>query len=152
MIDRNDHRPNSPSPDDLDPHVVEAMLGSLRHPSRSPDVTARVMSRLGYEPVSPRRARHWRWMVAARRGGFTALLLLAVVVGVRLHLHSDDARRPAEITVPDAVHSAVQQKREKFEGFLRTIRTLSPRSAPVTEPPQPDATVDPQAVAPYGWV
>jgi hypothetical protein len=154
MIDRNDRPQDFSLPPDAERDArdaIDAVLRGLHHPHGAPDVTANVMARLGYAPASAPQARRWHWMSLARRGGFAAVILFAVVVGARIHLHTADARRPAEITIPDAVNSAVQEKRETFEGFIHAIRNLTPRH--VREQDQaPEVRPEPDALAPYCWV
>jgi hypothetical protein len=113
------------------------------------DVTASVMKRLGYVPATTVEARRWKWAVRARRAACGLSVMAIVAVAARLHMHSFNASASASVSIPEAVRSAYEEKRGRFQGFMRTLRDLTPDPSN-SEPAAP--AHETSAMAPFVWV
>ena len=141
---------------DMDFELSEAFT----KPTETPDVTRRVMGRLGYMRVvdsvlRKRRRQLWLW-----RGGCTLAMVMAAGVGWRVYQTSSAVRAPAEITVPGAIMHDAQQSRMQFQNLIQSIRQQSqPMQRPAEDSVQPSQEeswptddVNRSAGAPGQWV
>jgi hypothetical protein len=91
----------------------------------TPDVSAAVMRRLGYVPVTRAQAERERWLARAGRlaagGALAFLFLIAFQVHDRV-----TARRPQGPTLPGAIGRDVSLQQERFRNTLRTLQKLAP--------------------------
>ena len=136
----------------------DAVLRDLSQPVAAPDMTRHIMNRLGYMQVPPKVARRHRVRRFSGRIGLVAAAALVMSVGALLHLNGPDARRPADITVPAAIGSDVQQHHQQIDSVIQTIRNLTPEAPPAPQrqeylPPAPvNDDVNRSSVGPMKWV
>lgn len=164
------------SPDDrfeIELRKALSQLGNGGPGSGAPDLTKRIMGRLGYESVGvaeARRRRRVRWM------GRAALMLgafVAIGIGIQLHNASPDVRRPLDggldfvgdgraggVTMPAAIDRGLRDHESRLNGFMDAIRKLRPETllrAPSlrdgADPQKFDANeYRPISIEPFGWV
>lgn len=145
--------------EDADRRLTEAMA----QPVAGPDLTRRIMGRLGYMQVSRRIARRRALERWAGRAALTAVAAVALGLGLRVYQSSPELRRPSGPTIPDALSNDLQRQQHRIGNVIRTIRTLSPQrpsdapaeSADPCEPPSPPAhneDVNEWSIAPMRWV
>jgi hypothetical protein len=162
-------RPGDAYPPDREGDPLADSLHELSRPVSAPDMTRRIMGRLGYMQVSPavaRRARRRRW---ARRGLLGAAFAATMFVGLEVRQQGPEIRRPTAPTVPGAIGTDLQQHQERFSRTIQLIRGLTP-STPAAAPagseegattPEPEAeqeapaldeTIDRSGLGPVRWV
>ncbi len=128
-------------------------------PSHSPDLTRRIMGRLGYMPVSAKIAKRHRNRRWANRLGLLAAAALAFGVAFEVYEHGSDVRRANDLTIPRAIGTDFQNHQDRIGNVIHTIRNLVPVSQPQhdqsTDSPQEepaDGNIDQSMYAPWGWV
>jgi hypothetical protein len=142
-----------PAPDNFE-------LPDALPPVEVPDMTRRIMGRLGYMHASSnavRRARRQRWF--NRIIGTCAMALLALGFFL-MHQHSNAVRTPAEVTLPAAIGNDLQQQQHRIEHVIRTFQQIAPTVPATHVQPQEhepadepiDQRIDESAVAPVRWV
>ncbi|MHC5009155.1 MAG: hypothetical protein ACYTGF_17550 [Planctomycetota bacterium] len=132
-------------PDDVPPAEILRELGRA---VPTPDLTGRVMKRLGMSQVSPRAARRRRI-----NRGVARLALVAVAVGasalcVQWHKIGTTSARPAGPTIPSAIQHDLEHHGQTIDRAIRSIQGLSPwrpvssPAWPVPTPPDHDETTE----------
>ena len=112
----------------------------MRRHRDSPDLTDPIMRRLGFRRVSARCARAYRRQRWGGRGATLALLTVVVVLGLQLHRHSPEARRPNGPTLPSAVRHDLSRHGDTISRALKSIREISPNlgiQMPASNPKSP---------------
>lgn len=139
---------------------VERAFERLRETPAAPDVTRRVMGRLGYMRVSDpvaRRHRRRRWI---RRGVCIAVMAVTAGAGWRTYDTSSAVRAPAEMTVPGAIILDAHQRQMQFRSLFQSIQLQTPAPQPADDSPVqssqeqswPTDDVNRSAGAPGQWV
>lgn len=155
-FDRNEH--------DVD-RLESMLLDELRKTATPPDMSRRIMGRLGYMRSPDRVARRSRTIRRLGRVGITLVVLLAALVGIQLNNRSPEVMRSIEApTVSEAVDQHVTTEFQRINSVLGSIRqTLTPDPHPVssepaaappvsTEPPAVDEHIEMLANLPGRWV
>jgi hypothetical protein len=126
-----------------------------------PDLTRRIMGRLGYmraDQAAARRARRRRWL---NRASGAAVMALTLLVAVHVHNQGAAARRPAGPTIPTAVRDELRQQKERLDSLFQWLDRLwlpeSARPAPDEAPPHGDDALPPPPrlgpqLDPFQWV
>lgn len=111
----------------------------------APDLTRKIMGRLGYMRVSEEIARKHRRKKWAGRGMILAGLAAALFAGYRVYEASDSVRKPAEVTVPAALINNVSEQQQKFQNMFDVIRDRSRtlELSPAVPVQQPEKGVEP---------
>ncbi|MCZ6834681.1 MAG: hypothetical protein O7G85_02810 [Planctomycetota bacterium] len=135
--------------------------------SDAPDLTKSIMGQLGYMQATVnanRKAFYQRWMHRAILG---TAAMVALGVGIKLFNMSPEARRPAEITIHEALVNDIQNHSEGLSQLLPTFRTIpttpeSPESQESEVKPEDseaveafetnDAELPYEAKAPFRWI
>ena len=104
---------------------------ALRDTPPAPDLTRRIMGRLGYMAVSPEIARRRRWRLWQQRLFLCAGGLAVIALGFVVHQNGTHARRPAANSIPQALERDVDRQRKQFERTFQTICSLVPVIEPV---------------------
>jgi hypothetical protein len=149
-----------PEPVEIDPSVIEQSLADdLLDASAVPDLTKSIMGRLGYMKVSPKIARRHRLRRWLNRLGTAVVLACAIGIGFQFYSVSEQIRRPAGPTIPDALGNDLQRQQQRLNNAIHTIRNLSPGipSSPLKAPrkaqPQPlQDDVNTVSALPIRWV
>lgn len=145
---------------------VDPIIADRLRVTQSPDLTRRVMGRLGYMRVPARVARRRRIMRWTSRCSCLALAALAAALGLKAFQSSPEARRPAELTIPAAVGRDFQQQQERVGSFIRLLqqnpagaveRAAEPASTTDVldnphDPHEIDEELNRSAIAPVRWV
>jgi hypothetical protein len=155
-----DQRPPARGTNETHRSVDRSLLADLSKPVRAPDMTRPIMGRLGYMHVNGTVARRKRLQQWASRVGVLLAAALALGIGLRFYEHSSAMRRPAGLTIPDALGNDLQLQQHRIGNVIRTIRSLSPkppqdrpsRSAPEAGPPSLNDDVNDWSIAPVRWV
>lgn len=153
------------------PDGFEQLLNEqLQRAEPAPDLTRRVMGRLGYMQVKPAVARQHRRRRVFARSGVVVAGLLAVGIGIVMHNSSPQARRPMEMTLPAAAGQDLESSQQRMGDMFRSLRMLTPsfgettgepreiHRAPSESPaedagtPQMDDAINRSAIAPMRWV
>jgi hypothetical protein len=96
----------------------------------APDLTRRIMGRLGYMQVSPRIARRRRMMRWASRAGVCMAAALAIGIGLHVYENTADLRQPEGATIPAAITIDLQTQQHRLGSVIQTIRNLSTETRP----------------------
>lgn len=111
-------------------------LDELLKSDATPDLTRKIMGRLGYMQVKPQAARRHRAQRGMRRAGLLAAAALALGVGLRIFERTPDARHPAEAVIPAALGNDLQRQQQNLGAVIRTLRNVTPaRPAALDEHP-----------------
>ncbi len=142
----------------------------LKRPDSAPDLTRKVMGRLGYMAVPPDVAQRHRRLRHFARSGIVLAGFLAVGIGIFMHNSSPEARRPLEMTLPAAVGQDLESSQQRMGEMFRSLRRLTPSlelpaeshpdsfRRPNESPSQDDGTelmddaINRSAIAPMRWV
>lgn len=142
----------------------------LKRPVSAPDLTRKVMGRLGYMAVKPDVAQRHRRQRHFARSGIVIAGFLAVGIGIVMHNSSPDARRPLEMTLPAAVGQDLESSQQRMGEMFRSLRLLTPSldppadtqpdsfHRPIESPSQDggmelmDDAINRSAIAPMRWV
>jgi len=122
----------------------------------APDLTQRIMGRLGYMKASPRVVRRR----ITRRWCARALLCAAIVafagIGLRLQEYEVRVQRRGGPTIPAALGRDVDIHHRRVQRSIQTIRNLVPRlpESSVSDDPSPDIDedIDRSAIGPFRWL
>ncbi len=146
---------------DPSPHDRE-MFDALRTQSAAPDVTRRVMGRLGYMRVADSVARRRRRNLWLQRGACILMMAAVTVTAWRIYDSSAAVRGPAEVTVPGAIMHDAHQRQSQFQTLIQSIRQQAQPVQPDGQLPvesvqeesefQPTDDVNRSAGAPGQWV
>ncbi len=139
------------------------VLSNLGEAPSAPDLSRSIMRRLGYQRVSPEITKRRRLTTWANRGGILLVAALAFAIGWRGCEAAPQIRRPAETTIPEAIHHDVQMQQQRLEGAIRGIRNISTprlriepgdnqRSLPAPKPQELQDDVNRSSIAPVRWV
>jgi hypothetical protein len=147
------------TPDRHRPQRTDATAEALEHQvlrelsrrTPSPDLTRKIMGRLGYMKATPHVARRRRIRRWVNRLALCAAALIVVVGGARVHESGPYARRPAAPTIPKAIGNDVSLHQQRIKGTIRMIRTLAP-TAPSRPDDALDEEVDRSAIGPFRWL
>lgn len=99
----------------------------LRSGGPSPDLSGRIMNRLGYMRVDSEVARRQRYRRAAARAGVAMLVCVMAVVAFQARGIRSDARQPAEVTLPNALDQVghdVSRQRDRLGRLLQHIQVV----------------------------
>jgi hypothetical protein len=100
----------------------------------TPDMTRKIMGRLGYMRVSPTMARRQRVRSWLGRAGTFFVAAVAVAIAARVYEDSNTVRRTMDVTVPAAIGSDFQEHQHRIGNVIRTFRHLTaPPSYPAVE-------------------
>lgn len=103
------------------------LLKTLGSSDECPDLTRRIMGRLGYmqaAEVVVQRRRRQRWFA---RAGIVLAGCLALAVGWQVHQQSDVVRQPAELTLPAALQQDMEERGKQFHRTLESLRDFHDR-------------------------
>lgn len=109
-----------------------------------PDLTDRIMTRLGYrrlDAAAARRRAVRRWM---GRLVMACVLVAGAAFAWQTHQSSDRARRPSGPTLEQAVESSAKEREETLRAWVRTVRMVRDRIG-VQESDMEPAASDPPA-------
>lgn len=154
---RNGHPQNG---EDFD--LVDSTFGLSDVSAPAPDMTRRIMGRLGYMQISQGASRRRRLRLWGQRSGIVLAAALALGVGVRVFESSSDIRRPEGPTIPAAIGNDLQRHQQHLGDVIKRIRTLAaPRfeSVDLDQPQSQDSDPwdgsddDPGEASfePFGW-
>lgn len=134
--------------------IIEAELG---REMQAPDLTRRIMGRLGYMQVPPAVAKRRRIQHLAGRAALVCVACVSAWVGVLAFQSSPEARGPLELTMPSAVRSDFQDSQQHMNSVIQLLRQLPPVIEvdgidDDAELLYLDEDVDRSAVAPVRWV
>lgn len=118
---------------DVDPQLLHQLTNSVK----SPDLTRSIMGRLGYMNVSPKVARRHRLRRWSSRAGISLVAALAMAVGMKFYVNSDQIRRPVGPTIPAALGQDLQRQQDRLGNVIQTIRSLSAPRPATNQPAQP---------------
>lgn len=88
----------------------------------APDLTRKIMGRLGYMRVVDEVARARRRTKWLRRCAMCAAIGMALYAGFRVYETSDAVRRPAEVTVPSAFIHDVGEQQQRLQNMFDVFR------------------------------
>ncbi len=104
---------------------MPAVLEQLREDHRgrcgsSPDLTRRIMGRLGYMQSHRRSLSRW-----SQRGVFLLLAAATLAIGMHVFRNSDASRSPNGPTIPTALIEDVARQRQRLEHLHDSIRSIA---------------------------
>ena len=132
-----------------DDGLERAMFRELSDAESSPDLTHRIMGRLGYMHASPRVVRRRRVLRWCNRLAIVAITVGVIAVGVCIHESGPDARRPAGPTIPSAVIEDVNRHQQRLIDFMQQIGPPPVQSEEDEEREMIDEETDRSAIGPF---
>ena len=125
---------------------LDRLLAETRHVA-APDLTSRIMGRLGYMRCHAAAASHHRRRRAISRLGLAGLAGLTLAGALLVRQNSELVRRPDALTIPAAIRSdraRLRQLLAPLGGFAVPIRSGASAGTPETE--ASDAGIEPGEV------
>lgn len=105
-------------------HVDGSTFGRL-DVSTSPDMTRRIMGRLGYMRVAPTVARRHRIRTWMNRCGVMMIACVALAMAWRVYEGSEAVRHESDLTIPAAISNDVQHHQQRLGNVIRTFRQMT---------------------------
>lgn len=130
----------------------DQLLHSLRETVDSPDLTRRIMGRVGFMRSTPGVSfRRYRGRLL-RRGGWCIAFFLIVAAAIQIHVQRIGLPAEGAMPLPQAVGHDISRQRDCIFRALETIRRAAPESSTLRQLETISPEVDSSAVGPVRWL
>jgi len=107
----------------------DTLLSSLRDDRKSPDLTRRIMGRLGYMRAAPDAAKRERRRRVIRRASWMTALLIVAAACVQIQMHRSALHGERPVPLSEAVSHDLAAQRVQVHRLFDSLRRVAPGPA-----------------------